>query len=515
MSRAADLALSVAQSVAQSVALSVALSVGLSVAALAGCEHAPGGSGVLDPAAALGPRPTLGAATPFAPATPRELAGPNGLRIWLLERHELPLVAATLAGPVGSAADPAGAAGLAHVTASMLTEGAGARSALAFSDAVNDLGARVHTSVTSDASFASLEVLAPRFAAAFALFSDLVARPRFEPREFSRVHALWRNELSQRGDDAGLVAELVTHAAFFGPSTPYGHPPLGLRADAARVDLSAVKAFYAEAWRPDAATLVVVGDVTPEELQAIVRRGLATWQAPATTRRAPLAPSAARVGTRPRLVLIDRPQAPQSVVMIAHAGVRANEPAAVLVPLVNTVLGGSFTSRLNQSLREQHGWTYGATSSFEETRGRGLLIIDAEVFLEATAEAIAEVQHELATMARDGLQASELAKARAQDRASLVERAERGAPAAERLAELAALGLTADFDARASAQRQTIDAVALREAAASVERDTALVVVVGPLAKVSAQLATLGLGAPELWDVEGRPLTKKVLGAKP
>lgn len=466
---------------------------------------------------ALGPKPTLGVPVAFEPPVPEVFTLPSGMTVWLVERHALPMVSVTLAVPSGAAADPPEKPGLAFVTADMLDEGAGSRSALELSSAVNDLGASLGLGATADGSFASLTVLKKNLGPAFGLLADVVARPRFEPKEWKRVHDLWANDLKKRADDPSAVSGVVCAAAVSGLGTPYGHPVEGLAAAAERTDLGAVKAFYAAHWRPDVTVLVVAGDVTKAELVAMAASSLADWKPRAAEAPARALPPSLPA-ERPRLVLVDRKDAPQSVIAVARDGVAASDPTAPLLALVNVALGGSFTSRLNQNLREDHGWSYGARSSFAESRSPGLFVARAAVRTDATGLALKEMLAELDKMADQGLTDAELAKVRAHDRAELVQSYETTSGVAHRLGTLALLGLPPGFDAVASRARQAASVVELgRLAHAHVDAKAATIVVVGPRALVEPQLAAIGLGPAAIWDAEGAELSapKKTPAAAP
>jgi predicted Zn-dependent peptidase len=344
-------------------------------------------------------------------------------------------------------------------------------------------------------------VLKKNLQPAFAIFGDVVARPRFDPVEWKRVSALWRNDLEKRAQDPTAVARVVRSAALYGPESPYGHPPDGLVSTATKVDLPAVKAFYKAHFRPDKATLVVVGDVTRAELTPLLDASLGAWKA--SSAPAEPEPVVTLRASPPRLVLVDRPEAPQSVIAVVREGVAARDPKAPLLDLVNTALGGSFTSRLNQDLREAHGWSYGAGSAFSETRGKGSFVAQASVVTEATGEALKAMLADLDRMATGGPTAEEVDKVKAQDRADLVQNYESVGAVSRRLGTLATLGLGASFDAQASRARQEASKADLDALAAAVSPSRATIVVVGPAAAVAPQLAAAGLGTPELWDAEG------------
>jgi predicted Zn-dependent peptidase len=460
----------------------------------------------------IGPKPTLGPRKPFTPPTATVFKAKNGLTVWLVPRQGLPLVSVSLVVPRGSAADPADKPGLASITTDMLDEGAGKRSAVEVSSAINDLGATLGLGTSYDGSVVSLTVLKNNFPAAFGIFSDVVARPRFEDKEWKRVSDLWRNDLKKRADDPNRVARLVVGASLYGPGTAYGHPIDGLLAGAEKIDLKAVKDFYKDAFRPDRSILVVAGDITQKEITDAIDASMGTWKAPAGAKTNDAAKDKAEgpraSGARPRVVLVNRPGAAQSVIAVVRDGVAASDPDAPGLELVNTVLGGSFTSRLNQNLREEHHWAYGAGSSFYETRAQGPFIAIASVETPATGPALKEMLGELSRMSAAGMDADELEKAKAQDRADVMQAYETVNGTVRRLATLARLGLGPGHDAEASRSRQDatleqINTLAKRH----VEPSGSTIVVVGPRDEVVPQLEKIGLPAPEAWDAEGKPIT--------
>lgn len=461
-------------------------------------------------ASPLDERPTLRAATAFAPTLPEVFTTSNGLTVWLVERHTLPLVSATLTVPAGSAEDPMGKSGLAHITAEMLGEGAGERGAVAFSSAVSDLGATLSTGAGLDGGVVALTSLKKNFEQAFVLFSDVVARPRFDPKEWKRATELWQNGLRKRADDPSSVSRVVTAAAFYGPGTAYGRPSDGLLADARGIELGAVKAFYASRWRPQRAVLVVVGDIARADVERLCSTHLGAWKGDVKPSKSVSPRLDEAPFQRPRLVVVDRADAPQAVIAVVRQGLAAGAARAPLLDLVSMALGGSFTSRLNQSLREEHGWTYGVRSAFNEARRAGTFVVRASVQTKATGAALAETLGALGTMAATGLTDDELVKVRAQDRAEVVQQYETVGGVSRRLGSLALLGLPPGFDATASHARQDATLADLAALAKVwVEPHDAVVVVVGPRAELAPQLESLGLGAPALWDAEGLPVAER------
>ncbi len=252
-----------------------------------------------------------------------------------------------------------------------------------------------------------------------------------------------------------------------------------------------------------------MGDVTEKELAPIAQAAFASWKAPPTPPPAPLAPPAPK-GPWPRLVLVDRPDAPQAVIAALRPGLAASDPKAPALWRVNDAIGGSFTSRLNQDLREKHGYTYGARSRFSISRGVGQMVSWANVVTDKTGEALKAMLADLGTFADAGMTDDEVDRTRSQARGELVGTYESNQGIAGHLAADASLGLPPDWAARSAA---------LRDGATKTELDAlakefydpgpAVVVVVGPRPKLQPMLAELGLPAPEIRDAEGKEIKAK------
>ena len=458
----------------------------------------------LDP---LGPRPQLAMPPPFLPPAPRVFSGTNGIKVWLLERHQIPEVSCDMTVPSGASSDPKDRAGLAYATANMLDEGAGTRGAIDLARAIDDLGARVSTDANADASFVTLTVVKRNFARAFALFGDVIARPRFEPVEFKRVKDLWYNELLEREKDPDATARVVYRVVLFGGEHPYGHPWDGSPQSAKAINLEDTKRFYAAAWRPDRATLVCAGDLTQQELASAMDGAFGSWKAPTKPPPEPLAPPPP-TGPWPRLVLVDRADAPQSVIATVKLGMAASNAELPAMWRVNDAIGGGFTSRLNQDLRETRGYTYGARSRYSISRGVGQLVSWANVVTDKTGEALAAMLADLHQFADQGLLPDEVLRTRSQARGDLVSVYESVQGIAGHLAADASLGLPPDYEAKASEARDAADKALLDRLAKLYEPQDAIIVVVGPRARVQPLIDKLGLPAPELRDAEGNLTTK-------
>ena len=465
------------------------------------------------PADPLGPepQPTLGA--PFKPPAPAVYTTANGMQVWLLERHALPVLAITVVVPSGASSDPKGQAGLAEETAEMLREGAAARGALDFARAIDDLGASISSSSSMDASYVRLSVLKRGFAAGMQLLGDAVARPRMDAGEWRRLHDLWTNDLKARAADPGEVAACVERIALYGVDHPYGHPVDGFLTSAPKVQLADAKRFYAQAWRPDRAIVVVVGDVTRSELDAQLDASLGTWKAPAAPPLpivTPPVPSSLGDGGKPRLVLVDRADAPQAQVYAAWPGVAASDPRYPALYRANIALGGGFTSRINLDLREKRGWTYGASSAIGAKRGLGVVSAGGAFVTPNAVDALKAMLADVDLLAKSGMTEAEVAKTRLQSRAEYVDDYERVEHAAAQLAHDAGLGLSPDYEATASVAADRADATELNQLLKTFfDRAPAAIVIVGPRAKLEGPLTQAGYGPIELMDAEGNPVPAK------
>jgi predicted Zn-dependent peptidase len=470
---------------------------------------ADGGAPSSDP---LGPRPDLGEPTPYTPPTPAHYKRDGGMQVWLLERHALPIVSIQIVVPAGAAYDPDGKGGLALTTANMLDEGAGKRGALEISRDIDRLGATLRTGAYADYAFVQLTVLKKNLVPAAEIFGDVVTKPQLSAVEFKRVHDLWENALRARQSEPDAVASVVVTRKVYPPGHPYAHPTDGVLASAAKVTLDDVKKFYSVRWRPDRATVVVVGDVTRAEVDGVLDQAFGAWKAPPTaaglTEPVINVPSTGR-GDPPavsrKVIVVDRPDAPQSVIAVARPGVSAFDQESSILSRVNAALGGSFTSRLNQDLREEHGWSYGAHSRFSFTRMRGVFVAQAAVHTEHTGDALKAMISNIDAMAKTGLTDEEVEKTKKLARADLVEAFETVQSAAARLGRNAGVGHTPAHEAEASRVTARADKNQLKRFAGTyLDLGTATIVIVGPRAKIEPQLKAIGITAIDSSGPEGQ-----------
>jgi predicted Zn-dependent peptidase len=318
----------------------------------------------------------------------------NGLPVFLAEMHDVPTVQVVLVLKSGASADPPAKPGLASLTADMLDEGAGGKDALALADAIDFLGADLSTGSSWDLSSVALHVPVARLEAALPLLADVALRPEFPEQELERIRRQRLTGLLQARDEPAAIAGLAVARALFGQKHRYGLPAGGNAASLATIKASDLRGFHAEHYRPSNAALIVVGDVKADVVLPLLENAFAGWPKAA-------APRTTGVPEPPQLKervfwLVDRPGAAQSAIRIGRVGPDRSTPDFPILQVMNTLLGGSFTSRLNRNLREQHGYTYGAGSRFDFRRVGGVFLAASDVQTPSTADALKEFLTELA-----------------------------------------------------------------------------------------------------------------------
>ena len=451
-------------------------------------------------------RPAIPASDAFTPPVPAVVKATPFAAARLLERPALDLVSVRVVTPYGSASDPQGKAGLADLTAEMMEQGAGEMDAFELALAAERIGADISVWSTRDIGVASIDTVSGSLEGALELLAEVLLRPRFDESEWERSHSLWLEDLKARAFEPAQVAGVVSNAVLFGREHPYGHPGSGWLESVESLTLDDVRAFHESAWRLDQATIVVVGKVTASELTELVGKTFGEAVYLDTEAPAPPAPDAPEANW-PKLVIVHQPDKPQTVLRVIKPGPAASEPRAA-AEMVDFVLGGSFTSRLMANLREDKGYTYGASSGLPYNRGVGRFAAGANVQTEVTGKALKELLSELSLMAAKGVTDEEIGKARASKRNEDVEAYEQVAGTAGSLATIAGLGLPPEFAAEDARARAAVDTAGLQEAAAFFDPAGMVVVAVGDKDAIMAQLAEQGidLGEPLLLDEEAKPV---------
>jgi zinc protease len=467
------------------------------VAAAAGFEQ----SGIAD--WTKPPAPTAEPA--FAPPVAKRLALANGMALLVIENHALPIYAAELVVPgAGAAADPAGKAGLAAFTADLLDEGAGGLSALQISDEEERLGTEIGLFANEDAAYVSLHGLTKTLHPALALLGKIVVQPTFDSSEFDRVRGDRVTSLELRRDRPREVANLVLQAALYGPATAYGHPTNGAREELPKLTVGDAQQFYRTHWNPKGMTLVVAGDIDTLALKAELDASLGAWTAPGAI--PPPRPVATPQPLVHRMLLVDRPGAAQSDVRFGLVGPAHNDKRYYAFEVFASTLGGGFTSRLVQRLREQLGITYGAGAGMDWRVARGPFVISTAIQTPSTAQGIAETLKLVADLAEHDVPAAELDKSKQNLIRALPAMFETNAATAGAFAELALLGLPDNFYAHQAEAIRKVTAAEVRAAAKElVPAGKLAIAIVGDMTKVRAELDKLALGEPAVFDAYGLP----------
>jgi zinc protease len=319
----------------------------------------------------------------------------NGMPVVLLEKHTVPLVQINLVILAGSCMDPEGKSGLASMTAAMLTEGAGRRNALQLADAIDYLGARIGAGSGKHTTGISLHTPVSKLDSAIVLLADVVRRPTFARGELDRVKRERLTAFLQWRDDPNSIASVLFARTLYGSRHPYGMPSTGNESTVKSITVKDLKQFHAKYYVPGNTTAIVVGDVSQSLIRRRLEKAFGSWKGRATRPPKLLPIEQLRKSS---IQIVDKPGAPQTVVDIGRVGAPRLSPDYYSIVVMNTILGGSFTSRLNQNLREEHGYTYGAGSEFDFRPLPGPFRAAASVETGVTDKALAEFMKELKSM---------------------------------------------------------------------------------------------------------------------
>jgi predicted Zn-dependent peptidase len=362
-------------------------------------------------------RPAISPERPFTPPLPTEFTV-GATKVFYWHRPELPLMSMTTVFPIGAMIDPAEKAGRSAMMAEMLDEGAGSRNAKEFENALDQIGASFGAGASLQAVTASMSVTAANFSQGLSLYADALLRPRFEAAEWERVKRTTVAALEQQVDDPATVARQVALREYFGWNHPFGRPVTGTAATVENLSLEDIKADYSQVVRPG--TMFIAGSLPLGVVEGLLRRQFGSWPSQVTI--AGPNPLVTDPGAGPlRLFVVDKPGAVQTVIRFLLPGANYQDPRRIRMEALGTILGGSFTSRLNQNLREAKGYTYGAGSGYVFEESLGYFVASASVRADVTGASIKEFLKELRGLRSGNVTANETEKARSIQRASAVE----------------------------------------------------------------------------------------------
>lgn len=449
------------------------------------------------------PAPLPGQAVRFPAYTETQL--PNGMRLLVVENHALPIANVDLYVRSGASSDPQDKLGLAQMTASLLDKGTPTRTAVQIAETVEGVGGSMGAFAGADNMTASVGVLSDQLTLAFELLSDVVLRPTFPEQELETARAQQIAGLRAALGQPGTLASRMFDRQVYGESHPYGRQRTPQTVQALTRD--DVVAFHRTHFVPANAMLVVSGDVTPAQAQQMAQQYFGSWTGgPAPEDRF----STVTSRNRTEIFLVHRPNSVQSSIYVGHPGISADDPDYYAVQVLNMVLGLSGDSRLEEILRGQHGWTYGARSRYNRLLGGGTYLANTDVRVAVTDSALAELMVQLRRIRDEAVPQAELDRAKSYLVASFPGSVETPGQAAGSLASTRLLGLPAEH---LTSYPQRITAVTAadvqRVAREYLQPDAAVIVVVGDAAQVLERLRAI---APvSVFSIEGAPLDPATL----
>jgi zinc protease len=427
----------------------------------------------------------------------------NGLRVIVAERHAVPLVQVDVLVDAGYASDQLGAPGTAKLAAGMLDEGTRTRSALQISDELQRLGARLDAGANLDVTFVTLSALKAQLDPSLALLADVVLNPSFPEADLARVKRQLLAGIQQESAQPMTMAFRVLPRLVYGPGHAYANPltgsgtkasvePLG-RADVAR--------WHATWFKPNNATVVVVGDTTAAEIVPKLEALFAGWRAGDVPKKnladVPLPP-------QPRVYVVDRPGAIQSLIFAGHVAPPRDNPQEIAQAAMNMVLGGQFISRINMNLREAKHWSYGAHTMLWDARGQRPFLAYASVQTDKTKESIQELLLEFRGIRGERpITPDELATAQSALTLTLPGRWETERAVARSIGDLLRFGFGDRYYDAYAPKVRALGVKDLEEAARIVHPESLVWVVVGDRAKIEPGLRALGLGEIRALDPDG------------
>ncbi len=432
----------------------------------------------------------------------------NGLDVLVAQRTAIPLVNLTLILNAGFAADQFAQPGTAAMTMAMLDEGTAKRSALEISEELALLGAELSSGADLDTSMVSLSALRENLDYSLAIFADVVLNPVFPPNELDRLRAQYLALVRQEKTRPTSMALRVLPKLIYGEGHAYAQPLTGSGTeDSIRAITRADLQQYHDTWfRPNNATLLVVGDITTAEITAKLEELFKTWE--------PADVPVKNIDTVERraqnaVYIVDKPGAEQSIIFAGEVAPPKSNPDEIAIQVMNDILGGNFSSRINMNLREDKSWSYGARSMIMDAEGQRPFLVYAPVQTDKTSESMREILAELTAINGDRPPTEdELARAKSSKTLSLPGRWETNRAVLRSMGEIVRFGLADDYwDTYADEVNALgIDDIA-RAASEVVAPDDLVWVVVGDREKIESGIIKLGLGDTRIIDADGEPVS--------
>lgn len=433
----------------------------------------------------------------------------NGLSLILARRDAVPVVNLTMLLDAGYASDQFALPGTARMAMGMLDEGTTSRDALEISDTLDSLGANLGAGSNLDVSTVSMSALAENLDESLDLFADVILNPSFPEDEFERQQQQQLAGIGREKVQPVSMAQRVLPRILYGEGHAYSNPLTGSGTEESvgALDVDALRAFHDTWFKPNNATLIVVGDIAMGDLLPAIESRFASWEAGDVP-----AKNLADVAPQPETVvyLIDRPDSAQSIIFAGQLAPPKSDPRNLQIEAMNDIIGGGFTSRINLNLREAKGWSYGARAILLDAAGQRPYYAFAPVQTDRTAESMAEIDKEVRGIRSGGGRAptaDELAKVTDQNTLTLPGRWETNGAVMTSLIEMTRFDLPDDYwDTFADAVR----GVGLSDVSAQADRvlqpDNLVWIVVGDRVRIEEKIRALGLGEMRFLDADGNPV---------
>jgi zinc protease len=430
---------------------------------------------------------------------------PNGIKIALVERHSLPIVTARIQVDAGAVREPAAKSGIAVLTANILSEGSRELSGAEIADRMARLGAQFGTSGNFGSAWVSVTSLPNVFSEAFTIASGTVTEPRFDPADFTRIRNNQIANFQASMSSGSGVANRVFVSAVYDPATPYSRLSGGTKESLEALTRDDVINWHRTMYSPRNTTVMFVGDITMPAARALVERALGKWTAPAASMAR--IENKVRPASATRIILVDRPGSVQSSIIVGQGTIGWGTPDYYPMSALAQILGGGFGSRINQNLREKHGWSYGAFSSFNPQLGAGTFSVSSEIRTNATDSAIAEAVKEYKRIVEEPVPATEVRDQLNNVVASFPSSVQTVQGLMNRLATVVTYGLPMDFYATYREKLAAVTAADIGRTGKSLLTPSSVTVVaVGDLKTIEAPVRALGIGTVEVWSADGRKL---------
>lgn len=415
--------------------------------------------------------------------------------------RKLPVITVSLVADAGAVTEPTGQEGVARLTARALLEGTRSRTGDVLTESLERLGASLDADAEWDSGALTVTVLTSRLSEAMALVAEVVLEPAFPERELERLKAERLAEILQRRAEPRGLADDMFARFLYADDSRYALPDGGSAASVSAIDRDGAVAFHAARYRPGSTTAIIVGDIGVDDALRVMRSRFDAWPA----ERAAVVDADDRPARRTRAVhLVEKADAPQSELRIGHVGIPRVHPDYFAALVMNMLLGGLFSSRINLNLREAHGYTYGASSFFDWRRQAGPFVVATAVRSDVTAAAAREVLTEIDRMRTEKVSAEELSLATSYLEGVFPIRYETTAAIARALSAMVVYGLPPDyFDTYRDRVRAVSAPDVLRAAREFLRPEELQLVAVGDPTAVREPLDAMDLGPLQSYDTEG------------